>query len=118
MDLPHIGLLVTVMIAYSGFLFAVIKVLLDRYVTAIEKRLDDQTSEIKELKTQYANHLANLPIQYVRSEACKACWDEWIRHYSNLDKKLEHNFERMSAKIDDLRKELYERYRRTSASAD
>lgn len=109
MDAATIGIIVTVVIAWSTLLLAVIKILLDRYLTAVTAQIVDLAGENKELKKEITKLREELPVLYVRQDHCKNCRDEWMRIVGIIDQKLESFSDRMGEKIDQLRKDMYER---------
>ncbi len=107
MDAATIGIIVTVVIAWSTLLLAVIKLLLDRYLSAVSAQIETLQKENAELKKEISKLREELPVLYVRQDHCKNCRDEWTRIIGTIDQKLEAVADRLSSKIDELRKEMY-----------
>jgi hypothetical protein len=108
MEASHVGIIATAVIAWSTLLLAVIKILLDRYLTAVTAQIAELQLENKDLKKDIARIREELPLLYVRQEQCKSCREEWMRIVGVIDQKLAAFAERVIGKFEDLRKELYE----------
>lgn len=116
METQHIGALITVGLAWSGFLVAVIKWLLDRNMTSAERiiglqdeKINALTSEIRKTNDELAKMRAELPVIYIRKDDCRSSREDWVREISALEHKVSGLVERINVKLDQLMKEMYER---------
>ena len=110
MDAQTIGILVTVGLAWTGFLTAIIKWILDRYSAVMQTKIDEIGRENRELKEKISNLKATMPKEYVRLESCRHCREEWMRVVTVIDQKLQEFSARLGDKIDKLREEIYDRH--------
>lgn len=111
MDAQSVGIGVTILLAWSGFLIAIIKWLLDKYAAVMEAKIAKLAEENAELLRVIAALRAELPIQYVRQDNCKSCREDWRCMMSAIDQKFSELSNRIAEKFDEFRRELYERNR-------
>lgn len=107
--LTVVGVMITVGIAWSGFLVAVIKFLLDRSLALQDEKINTLTQEIKKQNEEQSKLLSQLPVLYVRKDDCRAAHEAWIREFAAIEHKIAVQVDRINDKIDELKKELYAR---------
>jgi hypothetical protein len=95
-------------LVWNGFLVGVIKWLIDRHLALAEEQIRAMREDLKELNDRFAKFHADLPVQYIRQEHCRACREEFLRHIMVLDRKFDEFTGKVFAKLDDFRKEVYE----------
>lgn len=99
MDLKLLGIILTVMLAWSGFLVGAVKWLLDRYQSHLDKRFeslersnDAEHKEWQRIERELLELKATLPVDYVMR-------DDSIRQEVVINSKLDA----LAEKIDNFR---------------
>jgi len=110
MDTQTIFFLIGLVVTWTGFLIGAIKWLFERSQSAQENRLTRIEEDLQRLTKEQADLKATLPVNYARRDDCRACREEWTRNLAVLDNKLDNFFRQLLEKIDDLRKEMYDRH--------
>lgn len=89
LDWRGVSLLATLLMAWSGFLIAIIKLLLGRVTRDLDKRLDaisqtqsDDSKEWRSIERELMALKANIPLHYVRRE-------DYVRGQSVIEAKLD-----------------------------
>jgi Mg2+ and Co2+ transporter CorA len=111
MTLQTIGIVIGLVVTWSGFLIGVIKWLLDRNLESYNREIEQFKKEVKDLKSEVAVMKQELPVSYVRRSDFQRCRDECVLNVTTLEKKLDDFFVKMLDKLDELRKEV--RYAKT-----
>jgi hypothetical protein len=114
MEAHTVGLIITLVIAWSGLLIGAIKLLLDKYLASQEamnlvqkENIQRQADDIQRIKDDLSKLRSDLPVEFVRRDDCRNCREEWLRMVNVLDQKLGNFYGKISDKIDEMRKELY-----------
>ena len=107
--LTLVAAIITIVIAWSGFLVAVIKFLLDRSLALQDEKINGLTIEVKRQNEEQSKFLSQLPVLYVRKDDCRTSQESWIREAAALEHKMNAQFDRIIDKFEELRKELYAR---------
>ena len=102
LDWKVIGILVTLFLAWSGFLVGVIKWLVDKAVNAnlnrqeqLEQGLEKLEGKHESLERDFRNHLLELPEKYVQRV-------DWVRLVSVIEAKMD----KLNDKLDKLKDDL------------
>lgn len=106
-----IGIVVTVFIAWSGFLVGVIKYLLKHNTVDRSSQIEELKTEVTKLNDTIANLQQELALKYVRKSDFNRCRDKSLSEKLQLEKKQDDLVVKLYEKIDDLAREL--RYAKT-----
>ena len=102
-----IGIVVTVFIAWSGFLVGVIKYLLKHNTVDRSSQIGDLKLEIEKLSNTVALLQKEIAVKYVRKSDFNRCRDQSNVNTSRVEMKIDELKTTIYEKIEDLIREMH-----------
>lgn len=94
----ELGIIITIFAAWSAFMLGVIKLLIERALTASNDRHERLQKRVDNIENDFRNLLVDLPNKYVQRE-------DWIRLATTIEAKMDA----LNNKFDELKDRLYAR---------